>query len=73
MGDTACWDPGISGLIGGVMAEPTPLCVLLRVMRERLDRRDEEGAFAAARAAAPYVHGRAAVVRAPGEAGGGTG
>ena len=49
------------------MADPSPLFVLLTVMRQRWDAGDQEGAVALARFAAPYLHGRAAVARPMGE------
>ena len=49
------------------MAEVTPLCVLLQEMRRRWVRGDLEEAVALARWAAPYVHGRAVIVRSTGE------
>ena len=42
------------------MEQLTPLQVLLTLMRRKLDRGDEKEAAALARAAAPYVHPRAA-------------
>jgi len=45
------------------MVEPSPLLVMLTVMRRKWRDGDEEGAVALAKAAAPYVHPRAPVAR----------
>ena len=49
------------------MAEVTPLYVLLSVMQTRWKEEDFEAAVGLAKAAAPYVHGRAATVAGPGD------
>lgn len=46
------------------MVEPSPLHVMLTVMRRKWRDGDEDGAVALAKAVAPYVHPRAPVVRA---------
>jgi hypothetical protein len=45
------------------MVEPSPLHVLLAVMRRKWRDGDEDGAVALAKAAAPYVHPRAPAAR----------
>jgi hypothetical protein len=45
------------------MVEPSPLLVMLTVMRRKWRDGDEEGAVALAKAAAPYVHPRAPAAR----------
>lgn len=45
------------------MVEPSPLHVLLCVMRRKWRDGDEDGAVALAKAAAPYVHPRAPAAR----------
>ena len=47
------------------MGEFSPLHVLLTAMRRKWRDGDEEGAVALAKAAAPYVHPRAAAARPP--------
>jgi len=49
------------------MADPSPLYVLLTVMRQRWAANDQEAAVALARVAAPYMHGRAVTMRPAGE------
>ena len=46
------------------MVEPSPLHVMLTVMRRKWRDGDEDGAVALAKAAAPYVHPKAAAARA---------
>ena len=55
------------GWDGDGMAELSPLFVLLTVMRQRWDTGDFGGAVALAKLAAPYMHGRAATARPPGD------
>ena len=45
------------------MVEPSPLHVMLTVMRRKWRDGDEDGAVALAKAVAPYVHPRAPVAR----------
>ena len=52
------------------MAELSPLSVLLTVMRKRWDANDFDGAAALAKAAAPYLHGKAPAARAFGDVAG---
>ena len=49
------------------MGEKTPLDVMQSVMRQLLDKGKLSGALAAARAAAPYVHGKVPAVRVGGD------
>lgn len=49
------------------MAEETPLEVMQSVMRKLLKKGELSGALAAARAAAPYVHGRVPAMRTGGD------
>lgn len=49
------------------MAEKTPLDVMQDVMRRLLKKGDLGGALAAARVAAPYVHGKVPAVRFGGD------
>lgn len=45
------------------MVEPSPLHVMLTVMRRKWRDGDEDGAVALAKAVAPYVHPRAPTAR----------
>ena len=45
----------------------SPLELLLKAMRRKWDEEDVDGAVALAKAAAPYLHGRAPSGRAPGD------
>jgi hypothetical protein len=45
------------------MVEPSPLHVMLTVMRRKWRDGDEDGAVALAKAVAPYVHPRAPAAR----------
>lgn len=45
------------------MVEPSPLLVMLTVMRRKWRDGDEDGAVALAKAVAPYVHPRAPAAR----------